>query len=273
MQQLRTHRGTICAVTTATTRTPEVLVEVVADSVDGARKAEAAGANRIELCCAVGEGGLTPSIGLLCAVRAAVRIPVVAMLRPRRGDFLYTQDEFFVMRQDLDLLLQHGADGIVTGCLLPDGSVDCTRMEAIVRAAGRAPVTFHRAFDLVRDPQQTLEELIALKVARVLTSGLAANALLGKARIRSAQEQARGRIAVIAGAGVRAKNVAEIVRDTGVREVHLSASRFVPSAMAYANADVAMGTLPQVAENMLRDTDADEVRGVVAAVRNATTRG
>lgn len=257
----------------ASTRDPEVLVEVVADSVHGAVAAEAAGARRIELCCAVGEGGLTPSVGLLRAVRAAVRIPVVAMLRPRRGDFLYSQDEFFVMRHDLDLLLQNGADGIVTGCLLPDGSVDCTRMEAIVRAAGRSPVTFHRAFDLVRDPQQTLEELVALQVARVLTSGLAANALLGKARIRSACEQARGRIAVIAGAGVRAHNVAEIVRDTGVREVHLSASRFAQSAMAYANKDVAMGTLPQVAENMLRETDADEVRGVVAAVKGAVQGG
>ncbi len=254
----------------ASTRDPEVLVEVVADSAHGAVLAEAAGAHRIELCLAVGEGGLTPSIGLLRSVRAAVRIPVVAMLRPRRGDFLYSQDEFFVMRQDLDLLLQNGANGIVTGCLLPDGAVDCTRMEAIVRAAGRAPVTFHRAFDLVRDQEQTLEELIALKVARVLTSGLCATAPLGASQIRRMREQSRGRIAVIAGAGVRAHNVAQLVSDTGVREVHLSASCFVPSAMAHQVAGVAMGTLPQLAENMLRDTDADEVRAVVAAISAAS---
>jgi len=252
----------------ATTRTQKVLVEVVADSVHGALAAEAAGADRIELCCAVGEGGLTPSLGLLRATKSAVRIPVVAMLRPRRGDFLYAADEFAVLRADLDLLLQNGADGIVVGCLCADGSVDEARMREIARAAGKAPVTFHRAFDLVRDAQRALEAIIDSGCARLLTSGLATNALLGIEQIRRTQEQANGRIAVIAGAGVRAHNAAEIVRRTGVREVHLSASCFVQSAMAYANPNVAMGTLPQVQENMLRATDAAEVAGVAAAVRS-----
>lgn len=258
------------AVTAATNHASRVLVEVVADSPHGARTAEQAGADRIELCCAVSEGGLTPTLGLLRQTLATVAIPVVAMLRPRRGDFLYGNDEFLVLREDLDALIQNGAHGIVTGALLADGTIDEARMRELIRAAGRVPVTFHRAFDCVRDPERALETLIDLGVARVLTSGLAATAPAGAARIRSLVEQAGARIAILAGAGVRAHNVASLLRDTGVREVHLSASRFDQSAMRYTNAAVAMGTLPAVSDDQLRATDAAEVAAVARAARAAT---
>ena len=256
---------------TATTKhASRVLVEVIADSPSGALLAEQAGADRIELCCAVAEGGLTPSLGLLRETLAVVRIPVVAMLRPRRGDFLYAADEFRVMQRDLDVLLQNGAHGIATGALLADGAIDEIRVAELVRAAGSVPVTFHRAFDCVRDPQRALETLVDLGVARLLTSGLAATATAGAARIRALHEQARSRLSIIAGAGVRAHNVAALLVATRVTEVHLSASRFDPSAMQHRNPAVAMGTQPAVDEFSVGATDANEIAGVASAARAAT---
>lgn len=242
-----------------------VLVEVVADSVATAIAAERAGAHRLELCCAVGEGGLTPSLGTLVEVLHAVHVPVFAMLRPRRGDFLFDDGEFRAMRRDLDLLLHHGARGIVTGALSADGRIDRERTRELVRAAGRVPVTFHRAFDLVPDADEALDVLVDLGVTRVLTSGQAPTAESGVARIAALVARARSRIHVMAGAGVRARNAAAIVRATGVSELHLSASRYDASAMHWPDANIAMGTQPVLPENVVRAIDEDEVRGVVRA--------
>lgn len=242
-----------------------VLVEVVVDSVATAIAAERAGASRLELCCAVGEGGLTPSLGTLGEVLEAANVPVFAMLRPRRGDFLFEAGEFRAMRRDLDLLLQHGARGIVTGALRADGSVDRDRVREMVAAAGRVPVTFHRAFDLVPDADAAIETLVDLGVARVLTSGQAPTAERGISRIRAFVARAAGRIVVMAGAGVRARNAAAIVRATGVTELHLSASRYDASAMRWPDASVAMGTQPAQPENVVRAIDEGEVTEVVRA--------
>ncbi|MGE3172587.1 MAG: copper homeostasis protein CutC [Planctomycetota bacterium] len=246
---------------------PPVTVEVVVDSVDGARAAATAGADRLELCSAPALGGLTPSLGLLRHVLAAVQLPVVAMLRPRAGDFLYAPDEFAVLRADLEELAAAGAHGFAAGVLTADGDVDRAHMRELVQAAGPLPVTCHRAFDVARDPASALAQLADLGVARVLTSGQRRTAALGADCIRDLVGRAQGRIAVMAGAGVRAANVAALVAATGVREVHLSASRFEPAGMRHHNPDVAMATVAADDERQVRRTDGDEIAAVRAALR------
>ena len=243
-----------------------VVVEVAVDSVAGAKAATAARAHRIELCCALGDGGLTPTPGLLQAVKRATRLPVTALLRPRAGDFLYAADEFEVMRADLEQLAAAGADGFAVGVLTADGDLDLPRMRELATAAAPLPLCCHRAFDLARDPAAVLEHLVELGFARVLTSGLCATASAGQDRIRMLVHDARGRIDVVAGAGVRATNVQELVRRTGVPAVHLSASTFVDSGMRHRNAAATMGTQPGRGDYSLRKTDGDEVARVVAAL-------
>lgn len=245
---------------------PPVLVEVVVDSVAGARAAELAHADRIELCCALAEGGLSPTIGLLQEVKRHCRLPVVALLRPRGGDFLYDRDEFAVMRRDLEQLAAAGADAFAVGVLTADGDLDVARMRELTTAAAPVAVTCHRAFDLLRDADAALDQLIELGIARVLTSGQCATATAGQQRIRSLVHRADARIEVVAAAGIRAANVRELVRRTGVPAVHLSASAFLDSAMRHRNAAATMGTQPANGDYTLRTTDGAEVARVVAAL-------
>ncbi len=243
-----------------------VLVEVVVDSVEGAVLAAQAGAGRLELCCALGEGGLTPTPGLARGVVAAVSIPVVAMLRPRRGDFLYDEHEFAAMQQDLLSLADCGVAGFAVGILRSDASLDEERMRELCAAAGPRHVTLHRAFDVSQRPEAALEACVALGVRRILSSGQRRTALEGKDLLRRLVAQAAGRISVMAGAGVRAANVRQLVHETGVDEVHLSASAFAKSRMQWHNPHVAMGTLPAVDDDQLRVTDEREIRDLLAAL-------
>ncbi|MFO1078494.1 MAG: copper homeostasis protein CutC [Planctomycetota bacterium] len=242
-----------------------VLVEVAIDGVAGARAAAAAGADRLELCAELLVGGLTPSLGAFAAVRAAVAIPVFAMVRPRRGDFLFDADEFDVMLRDVALLREAGADGIVTGVLTADGAIDRERLARLCERAAPLPVTCHRAFDLCADPLAALEELVALGCARVLTSGQAASAPAGAAAIARCVTAARDRLVVVAGAGVRHDNVADLVHRTRCREIHLSATTWRDSAMRFRRDGVPMGGALPPSEYSLRTTDADAVARVVAA--------
>lgn len=246
-----------------------IAVEVAVDSVDGARAAATGGASRIELCQALELGGLTPSRGLLAAVKAAVRIPVFAMVRPRAGDFLYARDEFAVMLQDARELRAAGADGIVGGVLRADGELDRERLRELCAAAGGSPFTCHRAFDLAADPARALDALIELGVPRVLTSGQAANATAGAAALRALVQRAAGRIVVMAGAGVRGDNVRDLVAASGVREVHLSASARTASHMVFRRGGVPMGANVPGDEYSLRVTDEAAVARVVQALRGA----
>ena len=248
------------------TANAEVLVEVAVDSVAGAAAAAAAGAKRLELCQSLVEGGLTPSLGLCEAVRAAVKIPVFAMVRPRGGDFLYEHSEFEVMRRDLRHLRAAGVDGIVAGVLLASGELDEARMLELIAAAAPLPFTCHRAFDLCADPARAIETLVAVGAARVLTSGQAASAPAGAACIKACVARAGTRLAVMAGAGVREDNVRALVAETGVREVHLSATAWRGSAMTFQQQGVPMGTKAPEDEYSLRVTDAPMIARVVAAV-------
>lgn len=267
MQQLGAHGRTILRVTTAANE--PVIVEVAVESATGALAAAAGGAQRLELCQALDLGGLTPSPGLVAVVKAAVTLPVFVMIRPRPGDFLYDDGEFAAMRRDVEALRRAGADGFVTGVLRADGEVHAPRLTELVAAAGGAPVTFHRAIDVAAAPERALESLVAAGVARVLTSGQADTAAAGVVAIRSLLLAAAGRLVVMAGAGVRDGNVRELVAASGVREVHLSAAVRVPSGMVFRRHGVVMGATALPDEFSRRQTDADLVARVVAAVRGA----
>ncbi|MGQ0648778.1 MAG: copper homeostasis protein CutC [Gemmatimonadaceae bacterium] len=214
------------------TRAPLIL-EAAIDSLPDALAAERAGAGRLELCANLLEGGTTPSIGVLRAVVARVRIPVFAIIRPRGGDFLYSADEIEVMLRDVEAAKSAGVHGIVGGALHANGAIDEDGTEAMLEAASPLPFTFHRAFDLTRDLEESLDALIALGAARVLTSGGSATALAGSAVIRRLVLRAGDRLTLIAGGGVRSDHVRELVNGTGVREVHMGPRRAAVSGMRH----------------------------------------
>ena len=201
-----------------------MLLEIAAGSVDDCVVAQAGGADRVELNSALALGGLTPSLGTLLEVKRRIRLPVMAMVRPRPGGFCYTDGEFATMLRDADLLLEHGADGLVFGVLLADGRIDAARTAQLVARCGPHAAVFHRAFDVTPDPAAALETLIDLGVTRVLTSGQAPRARDGAAVIRALVTQAAGRVEILPGAGIRPDNVAGLLDATGCTQVHASLS-------------------------------------------------
>lgn len=237
------------------------LLEVAANSPASALAAQAGGAGRVELCSALELGGLTPSHASIAMVRERLRIPLYVLIRPRAGDFLYDDDECEAMRRDIETCAALGCDGVVLGVLDADGGVDMQRCYELIAAAGHLGVTFHRAFDLVRDPRRALEDVIALGCERVLTSGGQASALEGAALIRGLIEQASGRIALMPGAGVTVDNLAALASATGAHEFHASAKRQLASGMRHRP--------PQLVDMQggeLR-TDLEQVRALVQALR------
>ena len=186
----------------------------------------------MELCADLAQDGLTPSAALLTESLAACRLPIVAMVRPRAGDFRLRPGELERMEREVAELLELGASGVVLGCLLADGRPDTVALARLVRAAAGAPVTFHRAFDRVPDPAAALEQLVDAGVARVLTSGGGNTALEGAPLLARLVAQAGERLVVMPGGGVRAHNVAELVRRTGAREVHSAVGSSSPEAVA-----------------------------------------
>ncbi len=202
-----------------------VTLELCTENVAGVLAAGAAGAHRIELCSALAEGGVTPSWGLFQQAKARSRLPIHVLVRPRAGDFCYSDLELAVMLEDATQFREAGAAGLVFGTLTPDGALDLLAMKRLMAAADPLPVTFHRAFDVCREPFKVLEQLVALGVTRLLTSGQQPDALAGLSRLAALNEQAAERIVIIAGGGVRVSNAAQIVRETGVSELHFSAQQ------------------------------------------------
>jgi len=211
------------------------LVEAAVETLDSALAAERAGADRIELCDNLNDGGTTPGAGLIAAVAERMRLPVFVLIRPRAGGFVYSDDEFDTMVRDIGLAVRMGIAGIVTGALAPDGRVVATRMRTLVKAAAGLPVTFHRAIDSAVNLPAALEETIEAGASRVLTSGGAATALEGADLIGTLVDQARARITVVAGCGIREHNVCDVISRTGVREVH---TRFIDEAQMRGLVDV-----------------------------------
>jgi len=233
-------------------------LEICVDSPDAALVAANAGADRLEICSFLDCGGLTPSIGVIRAIRKAVRIPIHVLLRPRVGDFCYSQREFMSMLDDIAVFKENGADGVVLGILDSHARIDVPRTTLLVEAARPLSVTFHRAFDLCPDPLQGLEDVIATGADRLLSSGQQSTAELGIPLLKTLVQQAGNRIIIMPGAGIKSTNAERIIRETGVSELHLSASCLIPGRMSYPPGKPHLqGSMP--AEDSLRLADEREI--------------
>lgn len=244
------------------------IIEVCANSAASCVTAEQGGAARVELCAGIPEGGTTPSYGEMVTARRAIGIQMNVIIRPRGGDFLYTPAEMQAMLLDIEAAKAAGADGVVFGCLRADGTIDIERNRQLKEAAGNLSTTFHRAFDVCRDPFTALEEIIALGFDRILTSGQEASAPQGTALLAELVRRADGRIIIMPGCGVNEHNVAELARATGAQEFHMSARHRVESGMVYRNERVSMGGTVTV-EEFARDlTDPQRVARSIEALRH-----
>jgi copper homeostasis protein len=235
-------------------------VEVCVDSVEGAVAAQDGGAVRVELCDNLIEGGTTPSAGTIALARRHIDIGLNVIIRPRGGDFCYSDIEYEVMRYDVAEAKRLGADGVVIGMLTPDGDVDVSRVSGLIEVARPLSVTFHRAFDVCRDPFAALETLIDLGVDRVLTSGQEQSVLEGVDLIAELVRRAGDRIIVMPGGGLNERNVGKIVAQTGVKEIHVSARSSVDSTMIHRNPRVFMGGELRPPEYARMTTDAARVK-------------
>jgi copper homeostasis protein len=244
-----------------------ILVEACVDSVESARAAEKGGADRLELCDDLAEGGTTPSAGMIAECRDQVRIPIYVMIRPRGGDFLYSEPELEVMQRDIALARESGADGVVFGLLTSVGKVDSKRTGRLVSRSFPLDVTFHRAIDVSRDALEALDVLIDIGVDRVLTSGGAASAMSGARVIRAMVERAAGRIGILAGSGINERNAAQVVKRTGVAEVHVRGIVRRTSAMKFRARGVSFRGKLLPSDFVTEVTDSGRIRAVVGAVR------
>jgi len=237
-------------------------IEIVVYNMESALKAQEGGADRIELCDNPGEGGTTPSFGMIEGVRQHVNLDVFVMIRPRGGDFHYSNYEFHCMKRDIDQCQKLSADGVVFGILNADGTLDKKRCKELIDRARPMKVTCHRAFDMTSDPLQTLEDCIEAGFDRILTSGHQTIASLGIDLIADLVKKANGRIAIMPGAGVNESVVEEIVSKTGVNEIHFSATAFRDSAMQYRNLAIAGMGSDEGSEFKYRTVDPERVRAI-----------
>lgn len=241
------------------------ILEICAGSVESAVAARNGGAKRIELCAALEIGGVTPSAGLIKEARKIEGLILNVIIRPRGGDFLYNEYEIACMEEDIRLCKTLDVDGVVIGALTPDGDVDTATCKRLIAASDGMSVTFHRAFDMCRNPRKALEELITLGCHRVLTSGQAATAQAGIPLLRELVEQANGRIIIMPGCGVSSANAAAILQATGATEIHASARKSVGSGMLFRHSGVSMGN-PDSDEYARKESDVNEVRAIVNSI-------
>lgn len=248
-------------------------IEICLDSVESAVAAQQGGADRVELCDNLVQGGTTPSLGMIERVRETIDLELMVIVRPRGGDFLYSNNEFGVMKRNVKMLYLLGVDGAVFGLLNADGTVDRERTAELVKTAKTRPkpltVTFHRAFDMARDPFEALDTLLELGVDRILTSGQAANAMAGADLIGRLQQHAGEQAIILPAVGINARNAAELVRLTKVRELHIGSAvrERIRSQMIYKNHLAKMGADDAQSEYDLIRTSAAKVRELVTAVQ------
>lgn len=223
--------------------------EICANSVESCLAAQNGGANRVELCAGIPEGGTTPSYGDIAVAREVLDKTLLhVIIRPRGGDFLYSPIEQRIMLKDISNACKLGVDGVVLGCLTAQGDIDMPLMRQFMEAVQGVPVTFHRAFDVCRNPQEALEQIIELGCSRILTSGQQPTAEQGIPLLKTLQQQAAGRIILLAGCGVNENNISRIADETGIREYHFSARENIKSGMMYRNEAVSMGGTVHIEE-------------------------
>ena len=245
--------------------------EICANGVESCLAAQEGGADRVELCSGIPEGGTTPSFGEIKTARRLLnetRLHVI--IRPRGGDFVYSPLELERMAIDIDMVRQLNCDGVVFGCLTPNGDIDIEANAMLMQHAAGMSVTFHRAFDRCRHPMEAMEQIIALGFNRILTSGLQSNAEQGIPLLKDLHHHAAGRISIMAGCGVNESNIARIQRETNIREFHFSAREKMKGRELYHNHDVFMGN-PGVEECELNLTTARRVRETIRELCGSST--
>ena len=235
-------------------------LEIVVYNIESALKAQEGRADRIELCDNPGEGGTTPSYGTIENVRQNVNLDVFVMIRPRGGDFHYSNYEFHSMKRDIDQCQKLSVDGVVFGILNEDGTIDKKRCTELIKRARPLKVTCHRAFDMTRDPFEALEDCIEAGFDRILTAGQQAQAIKGVDLIAELIKKANGRIAIMPGSGVNENTVEEIVSRTKATEIHFSATAFRDSAMTYKNPNIAGMGDEEGSEFKLRSVDPNRIK-------------
>lgn len=245
-------------------------IEIVVYNIESALRAAEGGADRIELCDNPAEGGTTPSYGTIELVRQNVSLDVFVMIRPRGGDFLYSNVEFHSMKRDISQCQKLSVDGVVFGMLNPDGTMDKKRCRELIERARPLKVTCHRAFDMTRDPFEALEDCIEAGFDRILTAGQQAQALKGADLIKELIRKANGRIAIMPGSGLNESTVEEIVKRSGAVEIHFSATAFRKSEMMHRNDHIAGMGSEEGSEFKLRVVDPQRVRKMRMLAENAS---
>jgi copper homeostasis protein len=238
-------------------------LEIIGFNIEGCILAQSAGANRIELCDNPEEGGTTPSYGFIKAAREKLKIDLFPIIRPRGGDFFYSDEEFEIMKTDVKLCKQLGCDGVSIGILNADGTVDKKRNAVLVELAYPLGITFHRAFDRAVDPLQAMEDIIDIGCERILTSGQKPTAPDGADLIVQLIKQADERIIIMPGSGVRSGNIAELAKKTGAREFHTSARINAKSKMNFINK-----AMSEDRETVTVTVDVDEIKKIITNLKN-----
>ncbi len=244
------------------------LIEICANSAFSALAAQEGGAKRVELCTALPEGGLTPSYGEIVLAKKNLHIDLNVIIRPRSGDFLYSDLEIESMIADINLCKELGVHGVVFGMLTAQGDVDVARCQQLLEHCEGLSVTFHRAFDVCRDPMEALQCIIDLGFDRILTSGQAATAPQGSELLSQLVEQAAGRIVIMAGCGVNEDNIAQLAQSTGLREFHFSAKDTMPSQMQFRKEGVPMGGSVTIDEFAIYISSSQKIKNAINSLNS-----
>jgi len=238
-------------------------LEICVDSLESAMNAQAAGADRIELCDNLAEGGTTPSYGMIISARKNLSIGLHVIIRPRGGDFLYSPQEFEIMLKDIEICRESEVDGVVTGLLNADGTIDVERTKYLAESATPMAVTFHRAFDLCSDPAKGMEDIILTGATRILTSGQMNFAMEGAELISRLVRMAGERIIIMPGSGLDESNIASIAELTGAKEFHLTGRNSVDSKMIFRREGIPMGGFPDIPAYSRKVADTEKIMKII----------
>ena len=242
-------------------------LDICVDSIESALNAQLAGADRVELCDNLIEGGTTPSYGTILSARSNLNILLHVIIRPRGGDFLYTDTEYDIMRRDIEICGESGVDGVVTGILTSDGKIDIDRTARLIELSRPMSVTFHRAFDMCSDPIAGLEAIIQTGADRVLTSGQKKSAAEGSDLISTLVRQAKGKIIIMPGSGVDENNITSLAKDSGAVEFHLTGRMSVESEMKFRQQGISMSGISGIDEYSRKVADTEKIKRIIEILK------